>query len=370
VPVDAIAIANYRSIRELRLPLGRVTVLLGANGSGKTSCYRALRLLHAAAAGRLAETFLDEGGMPSALWAGARRKGEVVRMRVAVEFDRWSYALACGLPTPKGLSAFMLDPEVKEEDVAVRVDGVERLVPMCERRHNAVTVRDAEGRRTTLGDRLDVAESVLSQVSDPSRYGELALVRQVLLDWRFYHHFRVDAGSPLREERLAVRAPVLASDGINLAAALQTIIEIGHGDDLDAAISAAFPGSSLEIARDGSGRLGVALRQPGAHRPFTARELSDGSLRFLCLAAALLTPRAPVFLALNEPEASLHADLLPSLAALITGAATRGQVLVTTHATGLADRLAADGALVHRIHKVDGATRLVGDTGLRGRVGR
>lgn len=374
MPIARVSIANYRSIRDLRLPLARVTVLLGANGCGKTNCYRALRLMHAAAAGRLAETFAEEGGMPSALWAGKRKQHETVRMSVGVEFERYAFSLACGIPTPKAYgvpldmhpSMFLLDPEVKEEDVTVRIEGVARPVSMCQRRNNAVTLRDADGRRETLSDPLDVGESVLTQISDPSRYGELTLVRRFLDDWRFYHQFRTDAQSPLRESRLGIRSPVLASDGFNLAAALQTIIEIGgHPDILDEAIDSAFPGARLRVVRDQAGRMDLEYRQPGVQRAFSAREMSDGTLRFLCLTAALLTPRPPVFLVLNEPETSLHHDLLPALAGMITRAGARGQVLVTTHDDGLARRLAQDGAEIHRLEKhAERGTRLVGDGGL------
>lgn len=361
--IARVTIANYRSIRDLRLSLARVTVLLGANGCGKTNCYRALRLMHAAAAGRLAETFAEEGGMPSALWAGKRKQHEVVRMAIGVEFERYAYTLACGLPTPKD-TLFKLDPEVKEEDITVRVDGRVRPVPMCERRNHVVTVRGVDGGRVVLDDRLDLGESVLAQLADPSRYGELALVRGYLLDWRFYHQFRTDQHSPLREERIGFRSPVLASDGHNLASALQTIVEIGDGGELDEAIEQAFPGARLGVSCDAMGRIGVHLQQPGVQRVFTARELSDGTLRFLCLAAALSTPRPPVFLVLNEPETSLHRDLVPALATMITRAGSRGQVLVTTHDDGLARRLAEDGAEIHRLEKdEDRGTRVVGATG-------
>jgi predicted ATPase len=72
-------VEGYRSVRKLRLALAQVNVILGPNASGKTNLYRALHLLSVAAAGRLARTLADEGGMPSALWAGARGKDPVRR---------------------------------------------------------------------------------------------------------------------------------------------------------------------------------------------------------------------------------------------------------------------------------------------------
>ena len=349
MPVRVLTVANYRSLREFTLPLAGTTVLLGANGSGKSNVYRALRLLHAAAAGRFAESMVDEGGMPSVLWAGeAKRRDEIrsVRLAIGVEVDRFSYRLTCGLPLPGAV--FPLDPEIKEEDFGVRIDGRKTPVPLCERRNHVVTLRDGEGARQTLTDPLDLGESVLSQILDPQRWPELGLVRQTLMGWRFYHQFRTDPESPLRQPRLGVRSPVLAHDGGNLAAALMTINTIRDDDRLGEAISAAFPGCELTIDHDERYSLSVAWRQPGIRRALSARALSDGTLRFLCLAAALLTPRPPLLLVLNEPETSLHHDLLGPLADLIADAATRGQVLVTTHARWFAERIAAstNGALV------------------------
>ena len=101
---------------------------------------------------------------------------------------------------------------------------------------------------------------------------------------------------------------------------LQTIREIGDATALEKAIDLAFPGSELEIAVQ-SGRFEIMLRQHGLLRPLGTAELSDGTLRYLLWVAALLTPRPPALLVLNEPETSLHPDLLPPLADLIVTAA-------------------------------------------------
>jgi len=78
---------------------------------------------------------------------------------------------------------------------------------------------------------------------------------------------------------------------------------------------------------------------PGLLRPLDARELSDGQLRFLCLCAALLSPRPPSLMALNEPETSLHPDLIDALARLIVRASKDTQLWITTHSGPLADRI-------------------------------
>jgi len=81
------------------------------------------------------------------------------------------------------------------------------------------------------------------------------------------------------------------------------------------------------------------MHQHGLLRPLKAAELSDGTLRYLLLIAALLSPRPPDLMILNEPEASLHPDLLAPLARLIAAAAERSQIIVVSHAFGLVSAL-------------------------------
>jgi predicted ATPase len=154
---------------------------------------------------------------------------------------------------------------------------------------------------------------------------------------------------------------VLSHDGADLAAALQTIAEIGDAAALSEAVDNAFPGSRVEI-RSADGRFEVTLRQPGMLRALTAAELSDGTLRYLLWAAALLTPRPAELTVLNEPESSLHPDLLPALAALIARSAERSQIVVVTHAAALVAALRKQEGDVNAIEltKQEGQTAIVG----------
>jgi predicted ATPase len=341
-------VSGYRSLRSLTLPFAPVTVVLGPNGVGKTNLYSALQLLSAAAGGSLAQALLAQGGLPSALWAGPRRKQESHRIEIAADLTDFSYELQVGLvPPPQG--PFSLDPDVKEERLSVGTHIA------AERRGTAAWSRDQDGKRQAFELPLWGGESMLAQVIEPQRFPLLAEARARLFRFRFYHSFRTDADAPARQPRIAVRTPALAHDGSDLAAALATILHIGDGAQLLASFERAFPGARLEVTGD-DGRFGFLLHLPGLLRPLAPAEASDGTMRFLYLLAALLSPRPPPFLALNEPETSLHEGMLDALAELISAAARRGQIFVVTHSERLARAL--PGAEIHAVEKRDGATTL------------
>src|SRR6202022_3645405 len=124
---------------------------------------------------------------------------------------------------------------------------------------------------------------------------------------------------------MSARPSIRRSTASSYGAALMTIRDIGDSRALDAAVEQAFPGAELELIGE-SGRFSFKLHMRGLLRPLEPAEASDGTLRFLYLLAALLSPRPPLFLALNEPETSLHPDMMEALAKLIQDAAARGQV--------------------------------------------
>jgi predicted ATPase len=106
----------------------------------------------------------------------------------------------------------------------------------------------------------------------------------------------------------------------------------------------------------------VVLHQPGLLRPVRASELSDGTLRFLLLAAALLSPRPPGLLVLNEPETSLHPRLIDPLARLVVDASRDSQIVLVTHSDALAAALTDAGAEHVHLEKSGGET-VVSDLG-------
>lgn len=354
MPVTELRIENYRSIRDLRLSIKPLNVVLGPNGCGKSNLYQAISLIRSAAAGELARSLAREGGFPSSLWAGPRQVGPF-RMKLGVSIDEIDYEIQLGMPTPDETSLFSLDPHVKEESIFVRKG--KSKTKFLERGKSSCTMRNAEGEKVTYRLALHHEESVFNQISDPQEYPVVDDVRRRILKWRFYHAFRTDALSPIRQPQVGVRTFVLSQDGSDLAAALQTIIENGDGRALHAAIDEAFPGARLIIMPTVPGMLEIAMEFPGLMRELGARELSDGTLQYLCLLAALMSPAPAPLLALNEPETNLNERLLEPLAKRIAAVAGRTQLWLTTHSSVLSEALkASTGVSPILLDKVDGET--------------
>jgi predicted ATPase len=384
--VAGVRASGYRSLRSIRFPVERLSVFVGPNGAGKSNLYRALQLIQAAAAGTLSRELAAEGGMFSALWAGERKRHESARIALTVEFgevpaapatydyevdvgmvpseevkegELRTYGVEVGMRRPTA-AAFLLEPQIKEETLTFH--HAKRAIKVLERRGPAVYARAAEGARIALGHELMESETALGSVSDPAQFPDIDVIRRTILDWRFYHALRTDTDSPLRRPCLAVTGPTLESDGANLAAVFATLVHIRADTvELDRAIEDAFPGARLAVPPPEE-RASFGLIQPDyPKRVFAANELSDGTLRYLALMGVLLAYRLPAFIALNEPETSLHPDLLEPLARLIVRASERTQIWLVTHSERLADALARHGAIKPRqVTKQGGETWIEG----------
>jgi predicted ATPase len=180
--VRCVAIAGYRSLHDLCFAPGPLTVISGGNGVGKSNVYRALEMMHAAAQGRLARTLANEGGIPSAAWAGpeevrteaAKRRGQAIeptvrrkplRIRLGMQLDAGCFEMTLGLPPPASPpptpSAFHFDPEVKEEWLWTAPPR-RKNKPFLTREGLAAHGLDSDGRLRTYTP-LDPGESVLGR---------------------------------------------------------------------------------------------------------------------------------------------------------------------------------------------------------------
>lgn len=354
-----LAISGYRSIRDLVLAPGRLTVVTGANGAGKSSLYRALRLLADVAQGGIIQSLAREGGLNSTLWAGpekfsramiagetpieplARRSRKALKLGFACE--TYGYAIDLG-PASNAMTAFPLDPQIKLETQWTGAH-LDRANLLAERRGPSVRIRGENGEWRQVAASLAVVDSMMTHCADLRDARDLSILRETVRRWRFYDNLRADREAPARGLQIGTFTPALANDGADLAAALATIQEIGDADGLDATIDDAFPSSKIDISMS-DGYAETLMRQHGLLRPLRAAELSEGTLRYLLLAAALLTPRPPPLMVFNEPEASLHPNLFGALARLMRKASEETQLVVVSHSAKLVSELRKDDCCV------------------------
>jgi predicted ATPase len=258
---------------------------------------------------------------------GTARK-EPISLKLGFAGDDYGYAIDLGLPPPPS-GYFGRDPVIKTE--ALWHGELLTKAALAAERHGVLVKLRGEGkdfRQAMLN--LGPVDSMMTHCADPANGLDLLVLRERMRNWRFYDHFRSDRDAPARKSQVGTFTPVLANDGSDLAPAVATIQEIGDYAALQEAVDDAFPKSTVQIG-GAEPFMELEMQQHGMLRPLKAAELSDGTLRYLLWIAALLSPRPPSLMVLNEPETSLHVDLIAPLGRLILRSAKTTQIIVISH---------------------------------------
>ncbi len=374
--ITQLAVSGYRSLRNVSLTLGPLNLITGPNGSGKSSLYRSLRLLSEIALGRAIASLAAEGGLSSTLWAGPEKisrgmrdgsvpvqgtvRSDPVSLKLGFSSEDYSYAIDMGLPEPSR-SRFSQDPEIKAEAIwvgaAMRPSSI-----VAQRRGHLVRIRNSDtGEWDESWMKLSASDSMVAQYANHADGVELLHLRERIRAWRFYDDLRTDRDAPARKPQVGTFTPILSSDGSDIGSAIQTIQEIGDAQSFHDTIADAFDNAVVEVGP----QFDIQMRQYGLLRPLAVTELSDGTLRYILLAAALLSPRPPELMILNEPEASLHPDLIGPLARLLIKASENCQIVVVSHSTSLVKALKDERACtIVELYKDLGETFVVGEAAL------
>jgi predicted ATPase len=349
----------------------------GANGAGKSNLYKALRLLADVAQGNIIRSLAFEGGLSSTLWAGPEtiaasvRRGDYpvqgtvrkgpVSLKLGFAGDDYGYAIDLGLPAPPPpASYFSRDPVIKAEALW-HGELLSKSALSAERRGVLVKVKGEGKEFRHAMQNLRPVDSMMTHCADPSNGVDLLVLRERMRNWRFYDHFRSDRDAPARKSQVGTFTPVLANDGSDLAPAIATIQEIGDYAALQETVDDAFPKATLQIGGT-EPFMNLEMHQHGMLRALKAAELSDGTLRYLLWIAALLSPRPPSLMVLNEPETSLHSDLIAPLGRLILRSASTTQIIVISHNQVLLETLLMAKDVKHiSLHKVFGETIASGE---------
>ena len=351
----SIRLRNLLSFRELELELRPLNVLIGPNASGKSNLIDVIGLLRAAP-----DDFrraLARGGLPQDwFWKG---KGKLDSAEIDVVLDkprRLAYHLAL---EPAGESSF----EIVSESLLPIEPGESGRPGLFTRRLSELTIHslaEPGGRPTEKTERVSPQQSALEMLGSPLVAEEPAAVARQFRSIRIYRDWDTSRDSPIRQGISAAEpGEWLAEDGSNLTLVLSRIQPTEEGDRIHGYLESLHEGFEKLFTIPERGAMFLRIRERNLGL-IPATRLSDGTLRFLCLMAALFDPDPPPLICIEEPEIGLHPDALQLVAEALQEASKRMQIIVTTHSEALVDALSADPESVLVCEKdLDNSTRIL-----------
>ncbi|HEX7661379.1 MAG TPA: AAA family ATPase [Pseudonocardiaceae bacterium] len=327
--LDTIEIEGFLSIRSASVSLRRLNVLVGANGAGKSNLVRVFEFL-----GRLVDQdlglFVGLNGGASALL----NDGAEPHIRIAVDGLPNKYQ-ALFLPTAKDELIF------EWEHVYSEGEGPEKYINI------------------SLGG--GYRETRLSDDAQSHPGGAASYVVDLLRGCRVFHFHDTSLNSPVKRASPTADNISLHGDASNLASVLLHLKDSDGRADRVAyrritgiiRLVAPFFRDFVLVPEPGD-RIRLRWRQEGSDTVFSAHQMSDGTLRFACLATLLLHPDLPAVVVLDEPELGLHPYAIVQLAGLLRQAAHRSQVVFATQSVTLMNQFEVDDLIVVERH--DGAS--------------
>ena len=331
--IEHLGIHGFRRLRSLDMPLRPMMVLIGANGVGKTSLLDAVSLISASAAGKLNQTLSDMGGLSNILTID-RAEALSFHIRMAVpEQNPLEYEVSL---TPQG-NAY----QISRESLTQQTAEYEQPFKHIESKNNDIRYFAIEQDRPTRPDwEHNPHETSLSQVEKMFRQPEE--LRKILATTTKYHTLDVGPRAPVKLPQRLQPANLPGEHGEYLVSFLYGLREedkTAYEAIIDT-LKSAFPGfQELNFPPAAAGMLAMTWKESQFTRPIYAHELSEGTLRFLWLAALLQSPALSTITMIDEPEVSLHPEMLGILADLMRETAQRTQLIVATHSDSLVRNL-------------------------------
>ncbi|GAA4550362.1 AAA family ATPase [Amycolatopsis samaneae] len=318
--LTSIEIEGFTSIRSARVELRDLNILVGANGAGKSNLIRVFELLGRMVDGELGLYVGLNGGASALLNATTSQ----IRLAVTTETSRY-HALLRQSAGDKFIFA--------AESIGFTGDGIDQ---------------ESLGRGHK--------ESELSSLHGPGPYGD-APARQFVgfvKGCRVYHFDNTGADAPVKRQVPTGDNLALRDDAENLAAVLLRLKVSNRVEDraayrrITGAVRLAAPFFRDFVLADefGSDRVRLRWKHRDFDRVFSANQLSDGTLRFICLTTLLLQPRLPGLVVLDEPELGLHPYAIVLLADMLRQASKRSQVLLATQSVTLMNQFTIEDLIV------------------------
>lgn len=331
--LSKLSISGFKSIHDLQdFELHSLNVIIGANGAGKSNFIQVFRMLQAMAKQNLSKFILERGGADNFLFNGPK-----VTEAIDIQFDFESQSYTGGVNSYR----FQLTPTINETFLIDESRRYERSdLPTVWRSYGSPSdesrLRDERNEKSANG-----------QYPGVGYYVYLSISR-----WMVYHFHDTSSSAPMRRSEIIEDNQRLRSDASNIAPFL---LKLKNDDDssyqeiLDAVrlVIPFFDQFRLDVMQLGEAeKVKLSWQQKGSDFPMQPYHLSDGSIRFICLATALLQPDPPSTIIIDEPELGLHPAAITILAELIQSASIRTQVIVATQSPALIDQFAIEDVII------------------------
>lgn len=361
--IKSLHVRNFRSLVNVQLPLHNLNVVIGPNGSGKTALTEVLQMLQRGSQGELGKFFDDRGGYRSvSSQYNGQKQAELPAEFLSVQAD-----LTRSISSDAQVDTYTLELrstrfgyEVETESFRTARTPARSQVAF---EYSSSAVGSTEGSRHFLSSvgltELLLSEPLLSQI--PAAYKErlraLPSLKKFLGGVSYYRPIDLTERSPVRLPQSLTPAQTPGVQGETLFSALYNMRtnEPGLYERLAAIIAQAFPGfKQLEFPVVGAGLVNMAWHDNCCRQPFYPNQLSEGTLRFLWLMTLIMTSPSASVLIIDEPETSLHPELVRLVTLMLQEAALEMQVVVTTHSSDLISWLQPNEVLI--ANKADGKT--------------
>ena len=324
-----IKIEGFRRLNDIEINMRPLMVMIGANGVGKSSLLDAVSLLAASAAGELNRTLNNMGGVADVITRG---RSEAVHLEASMEDPGYELFEYCLYIEPKG-QAYNISQEMLTQLQPDFQDPFKHI----ESDYGDIRYFDVETDRLVRPEwEHNPLETSLSQV--PKMFRRPEELRRVLNSVIQYHVLDVSKRAPIKLPQQMKPADLPGSDGEDLISFLYNLRESDHDryELIEDTLKAAFPGfESLNFPPVAAGMLSMTWKEKQFRNPLYIHQLSEGTLRFLWLVALLQSPGLSVITMIDEPEVSLHPEMLSLIADLMREASERTQVIIATHSDSL-----------------------------------
>jgi len=330
--IDQITLNGFKSIEHLEtFPLGKLNVLIGANGAGKSNFVDYFRMLRAFADENFQQFVIESGGGDGFLFLGPKVTPEITSKIV---FGQNSYG-------------FTLKPT---------------------RSSSLLIASETTGYRDSSNTHGSGQESILKSIREEKslRYSNYPGVGHFIYDsvssWTVYHFHDTSPLASMRRDQSLQDTQRFRHDASNIAPYLLGLKEEEPGSyelirDTVRLIAPFFDDFLLRPQTRGTNeQVRLEWMQKGSDFPFQPNHLSDGTIRFICLTVALLQPTPPATIVIDEPELGLHPFAISMLADLIKSASERTQVIISTQSPTLLDNFGPSNVVV--VNRREGRTTL------------